>query len=524
VDHFGKPVPELQGSNVIETDYRLFRYSKFALPWLIIMLGCAITLFCLTLWQGGFVPLKAIKAGIPRDLEPWATDPRGDGGLTRPTRNLRFAETIIAICTVIIVFLVYYSNPRPKMQRLAYYLCAFFLLVVVALCIIAFCLDVGKTDNARSCQTNPATRIMSCQSRSAYAVAVTALDLVVGIFALVCAIMLVIWTKDESFPNSHTGHDHHRDTAFENTFPEEPTMRLTRPGVETVHKTLAFIGLLALLLSAILLLIITILIHDFRERVTGVQWDPINGQTVSGWPRQNTRLRLSTTIIAMTLCLMSFVPYPKRVYVYLLAFLFFCTGCLSYVIFGLDVNQISSAKALLCPKGVSCVFDQFNATAAFDFILATFIFLYLLYEFLAKHKQSTVTSQREVASTPFDEFVPDVEPIFMKEHLMVMEGPAMRPLLGIEVIEVEGPSGELNVTVMNVTPGGSAEEAQIRPGDIIAHWDEMPIHCKQDFAQAVAGARIGSTSMLQVIRHNRLGNAASTSVVYCKLNIRGVAA
>jgi hypothetical protein len=293
--------------------------------------------------------------------------------------------------------------------------------------------------------------------------------------------------------------------------------------VETVHKTLAFLGLLALLLSAILLLIITILIHDFRERVNGVQWDPFNAQAVSGWPRQNTRLRLSTTIIAITLCLLSFVPYPKRVYVYLLAFLFFCTGCLSYVIFGLDVNQISRAKDMACPVGVGCVFDQYNATAAFDFILATFIFIYLIYEFLAKHKQSTVTSQREVASTPFDEFVPDVDPI-MKEALPALEGPAMRPLLGIEVIEVEGPNGELNVTVMNVTPGGAAEEAQIRPGDIVAHWDEMPIHCKQDFAQAVAGAKIGSTSMLQVIRQNRLGTAASTSVVYCKLNIRGVAA
>ncbi len=44
VDHFGKPVPELNTNNIIETDYRLFRYSKFALPWLIFMLGCGIVL------------------------------------------------------------------------------------------------------------------------------------------------------------------------------------------------------------------------------------------------------------------------------------------------------------------------------------------------------------------------------------------------------------------------------------------------------------------------------------------------
>jgi membrane-associated protease RseP (regulator of RpoE activity) len=468
-----------------------------------------------------------MRAGIPRDLEPYAKDDRGDGGLFRPVRNLRFSLTIISICTVIIIALTYYANPRPKTQRLVYYLCAFFLLVALALSIISFCLDVGKTNNARKCRTDPVTFVLTCDSRAAYGVAVSALDLVIAALALVCAIMLIIWTKDETFPNSHYGYNGPRDMAFENTFPEDPAMRLTQPGVEVVHKTLIFIGLLALFLSAILLLIITILIHNFREKVLGNQWDPLNGQSQAGWSRRNTRLRLSVSIIAILLCLLSLVPYPKRVYVYLLGFLFLCVGAMSYVIFGLDVSELSRARALSCPQRVFCVYDDYNATAAFDFILATFIFIYLLYEFLAKHKQSTVTSQRVVAAVPFDEFVPDVE--FVKTDMMpvypvLMEGPAMRPLLGIEVIEVEGNNGELNVTVMNVTPGGAAEEAQIRPGDIVAHWDEMPIHCKQDFAQAVAGARIGSTAMLQVIRQNRVGLAASTSVVYAKLHIRGVPA
>jgi Ca2+/Na+ antiporter len=521
VDHFGKPIPELQGSHVIETDYRLFRYSKFALPWLLFLFGCSVVLFCLTLWQGGFGALKTIYDGIPRDLEPWKNDPRGDGGLSRSTRNLRFAEAIIAACSCILVIIIYYANPRPKIQRLAYYVCAFFLVAAVVLAIIAFCIDVSRTGDCRKCKTDPGTMTISCENKAAYAVVCTVCDATIAIIGVLTIIMLVLWTKDETFRNSHMG-ERNRDLAYDNTYPEEAGMQMAVPGVRTVHQALIFYAMIVLIIAGVMQLLFSIFIHEFRERVTGSAWDPINNQSQAGWSRPHSRFRLATTIIAILLCLLSFVPYPKRVYVYMLAWLFLACAVMHFVIFAMDIKDLGDAKNLNCPSKVSCTFDQYNTTAAFDIMNGLFIVIYVVYEFVIKHGQSTVTTQRLVAFAE-EEVQPENEPL--KDVQPAIEGPYMRPLLGIEVIEVQGPNGELHVTVMNVTPGGAAEEAQVRPGDVVQYWDEMPIHCKADFAQAVSGARIGSTVMLQVSRQTRVGPAATaTSAVYCKLVVRGVPA
>lgn len=517
VDHFGKPIPEIHNQNVIETDYRLFRYSKFALPWLLFMLACCVTLFCLTLWQGGFAALKGIKQGIPRDLEPYRESDFGDGGRARGVRNLRFAAATIAFVSTLLVLAVYYVNPRPKTQRLAYYLCAFLLLVAAALALIAFCLDVGKSDETERCKTEFRTRIRFCENRAAYGVAVVVLDAALAIFALVTCIMLALWTKDETFHNTQSLGEMSPYDNNEPRFPEEAGVMVAAPGTETVHKSLIFIGLTAVILSAILLLIFSIFIHEFRERVTGVEWDPINSQSQSGWPRENSRLRLAAASIGIILCLLSFVPLPLRIYVYFLAFLFLICAVLLFVAFGLDVKDLGDAKDLACPTGVSCVFHPYNATVFFDIFTGVCMVLYLLYEFLVKHKQSTVTTQRTPAGVA-EEFAPDYEPL-AKAAAAPAALPTERPLLGVEVVEVAGANGELNVTVMNVTPGSAADEALLQPGDIIAHWDEMPIHCKADFAQAVSGARIGSTVNLHVARPNRAGAMEFT---HCKLDVRGV--
>eukprot|EP00997_Jenningsia_sp_PLL12_P004324 NODE_1866_length_1046_cov_296.438315_g1517_i0.p1 GENE.NODE_1866_length_1046_cov_296.438315_g1517_i0~~NODE_1866_length_1046_cov_296.438315_g1517_i0.p1 ORF type:complete len:296 (+),score=83.75 NODE_1866_length_1046_cov_296.438315_g1517_i0:28-888(+) len=283
----------------------------------------------------------------------------------------------------------------------------------------------------------------------------------------------------------------------------------------------------ALLLTGILLLIFTILLHEHRERVTGREWDPINGQQQSGWPRENTRLRLAASSIACILCFLSFVPFPKRVFVYIIGFLFLCAIFMHFTVFGLDVRDLSDAKDLRCPDGVECLFAPYNTTVFFDFWNGAMIVIYLLYEFLFKHKNSTVTVHRDIPAAPLEEYMPPYDaqpeytPVVKPDGSRMMEAPALRPLLGVEVIEVEHPNTqELNVTVINVTPAGAAQEAGVRVGDIIARWDEIPITCKADFAQAVSNAAIGSQVVLQVIRQA----GVATSIEYCKLTVRGVPA
>jgi len=99
----------------------------------------------------------------------------------------------------------------------------------------------------------------------------------------------------------------------------------------------------------------------------------------------------------------------------------------------------------------------------------------------------------------------------------------LRPLLGVEVVEIEQPhTGELTVNVLSVTPGGASDEAGVRVGDIIARWNDMPIHSKADFAAAVRDSLIGSVVSLQVIRQNALGYG--NTVDFLRLVVRGVPA
>eukprot|EP01004_Peranema_trichophorum_P002804 NODE_1834_length_1786_cov_773.444378_g1554_i0.p1 GENE.NODE_1834_length_1786_cov_773.444378_g1554_i0~~NODE_1834_length_1786_cov_773.444378_g1554_i0.p1 ORF type:complete len:554 (+),score=63.73 NODE_1834_length_1786_cov_773.444378_g1554_i0:62-1663(+) len=528
-DQFGKPIPVMEhGAHVVETDYRLFRYSKFALPWVLFMLGCFWVLLMLTFWRGGFSNIKDIRNGIPRDLEPWSNTIDGEGGLRRPIRNLRISTAVHGIVGVAIVALVYYSNPRPKLQMVAYLIAAVILIACFIQGIIAFCLDVGKTKDAVKCTTDPGTRVKECESRVGYAVVATALDIITAIFALVSTVMLVIWSRDETFKRKHRAwNEQERGISEDPAFVEEIEMKPIIPGQDIVHKSLIGFGLAATLISAILLLIFTIFIHEFRERVVGRAWDPTNNQNIAAWPKENTRFRLSVSIIAICLCVLSFVPYPKRIYVYVLAWLFFCDMVMHFVIFAMDVNDLGSAKTLSCPTGVTCEFAIYNATCFFDIFNGILILIYLGYEFLAKHKQSTVTVHRDIPAAPLEEFMPPYDshpeyvPVVKPDGTRALEAPPLRPLLGVEVIEVEHPSTQdLSVTVINVTPGGAAQEAGIKVGDIIARWDEIPITCKADFAQAVSNAAIGSQVILQVIR--QIGS--TTGVEFCQLTVRGVPA
>eukprot|EP01003_Olkasia_polycarbonata_P005658 NODE_54_length_1877_cov_273.130744_g34_i0.p1 GENE.NODE_54_length_1877_cov_273.130744_g34_i0~~NODE_54_length_1877_cov_273.130744_g34_i0.p1 ORF type:complete len:547 (-),score=128.34 NODE_54_length_1877_cov_273.130744_g34_i0:165-1805(-) len=525
----------LDDRDVIETDYRLFRYSKFALPWLLFMLCCFVVLLCLTFWQGGF-SIKRITEGVPRDLEPYAEED-DEAGLPKSNRNLRFTTVAIGVFAVLWIALVYYANPRPKTLKLLMLIGAVLLFVTFVLAIIAFCIDVGKVGRAVRCYTqSPSNRKRACESRETYATVVAALDMVVAILALVCLIMVVLFSKAGTFrPGRPAWMDQARDAMNDPTLAESYEVNPVTPGKPTVHKTLAFLGLFCLLLALILLLIFSLFLHENRERVTGKEWDPISGQTKSGWPRENTRLRLAASTIAALLCLLSFVPYPNRVYAYLLAFGFFCACIMFFVAFALDVQDLDKSTDLACPSTVQqCLFHPYNATAFFDFFCGFILVIYLAYEFAAKHKRSTVPSTRR--DYDFEEgapFVPVDYPTAAKPYDKMSAGPMMhsgaRPWLGVEVVEVEHPTTrELNVTVLSVTPGGAAEEAGIRVGDIVSRWDEMPITCKADFAQAVSTSQIGSTVVLQVIRQSHAGagqsSTTTTSVEYCTLTIRGVQA
>eukprot|EP00178_Gracilaria_changii_P003490 TRINITY_DN15178_c0_g1_i1.p1 TRINITY_DN15178_c0_g1~~TRINITY_DN15178_c0_g1_i1.p1 ORF type:complete len:554 (+),score=72.09 TRINITY_DN15178_c0_g1_i1:22-1662(+) len=536
------PIVVVEGSvsssereRIPEIDYSLFRYSRLAVPLLLFMLLWFVALLCLTIWQGNFT-IDRIRPGVPRDLEPYAKEGDGDGGLSRGVRDLRLAAAIIAIIPIIVIAIVYYLSLRPKLTRIIALVCAVILVVAAILAIIAFALDVNHSDDVEQCVTdNPINRRRTCEAREAYGVALITLDILLFAFCLVTAVMLALWGKFFHRARSDI-REMERDRALDNAKAvEEAGMKPFVPGRDRVYKTLIGLGLLAVLLTAILLLIFTILVHEFRERVEGTIWDPISHQRRSGWPRENTRLRVAITTIGILLVLLSLIPWPNRVFAYILGFLFLAVAICFFVAFAIDVNDLIDAQDLDCPTpltGVHCIFHPYNTICVFDFICGILILIYLVYEFLIHKKKSRVRAR---LYTPYDDIrMEDVRPgaLLAAEPPVgkdlaaapVLAGGAMQPVLGIEVIEVEDPlSNDVRLSVMAVTPAGAADEAGIRVGDIITRWDEMPIRTKADFARAVGNASLGSTALIQVLRQAAAGPAAApvTAVEYCKLILRG---
>jgi len=365
---------------------------------------------------------------------------------------------------------------------------------------------------------------MHCEGKAAYGYAATALDATTFVLSLVCALMLVKWSK--YLRRGHRGwYRDDVDRSLDNPeFVDEAGLAVIVPGQAHVYKVLVFIGLFVLLISAILLIIFTIFIHDFRER-----WF----RNESGWPRENSRLRLAATIIGTVLVILSLVPYPHRVYHYLIAFAFFCTAVMFFVAFGIDVRELSKARDLPCHEennsGLYCIYHPYNTVCVFDFLCGLLIVIYLLVEFLA-HKKKSMVAAREYAYTDdvgIDDFgiAPRI-PGEAAKSLTPIPLPLapLRPVIGVEVLEVQGMDGQIRLSVSGVTPGSAADEAGLRIGDIITRWDDFPIHTKADFARAVQDAHIGSTALIQVERQapTGLGGYMTGIQDFLRLTIRGV--
>jgi hypothetical protein len=508
-----------------DVDYRWLRYSRFALPWLILMLAFFITLLLLTFWYGGFT-IKRIRDGVPRDLEPHAKAELGDGGQLRPVRNLRLATGIVAFSAGLLVVLFYYLAVGPKPMRAISMICAVLFIIAAIMAVIVFALDVGRSENIRKCVTEPTvngfpSNVMTCESRAAYGYACTALDAILFGLCVGLALMLLKWSK--YFRRARSGWLR-EDVDFaidDDDLAARDGLAVLVPGQAHVYKILIGIVLFFVLITAALLIIFSILIHEFRERYT---------PELAGWPRENTRLRLASCIIGILLVLFSLVPYPHRVYHYLIAFAFLINCVMFFVIFALDVNDLHHARDLQCDdsQGLHCIYHPYNTIVVFDILCGILIVIYLIVEFLI-HKKKGMVAAREYAyndDVGIDEFglAPRVpgEPIKSLSPVPLPLSP-MRPVIGVEVLEVQDIDGLIKLNVSGVTPGSAADEAGLRIGDIITRWDHFPIHTKADFARAVQDAHIGSAANILVERRPPTGYGFTTSAYdNLQLIVRGV--
>jgi hypothetical protein len=461
------------------------------------MLGCFLTVLGLTFAQGGFDGFNTVNDGIPRDLVP-VTETDGDGSVPEVNRACRLAAGCLAIVAVVTIALVFHANPKPRRQRIVYLICAVLIIGAFAMAITALILDVQYIDEAKQCTTEPVTLQRYCVDADGYIVALVILDAAVIAFSLAAIAMLIPWSLDFSFRRKYRHWvDIGRDMAEE----EAEQMAPKKPGLEHVHVVLIFMALGLLLIAAIALIVVTGLLHDLRERVTGEYWDSTDPpQDYSGWPVTNTQARLFTSAAACINTVLTLIPWPRREWAYATAFCFAILSGLFFYCFALDVAQLESAKERACPASVSCEFGRYSATAVFDFICGLVPLVYLVWQFVIKHNKSRVVQPKKFKPEDVPMHIPGLyEGV---EHDMAkQEPPPIRPTLGVEVVEMEHPdTRELCLTVINVTKGGCYEEAGGRIGDILLYWGNVPIRCKADFAQVMSRAAINSKVNVKVLR------------------------
>jgi S1-C subfamily serine protease len=97
--------------------------------------------------------------------------------------------------------------------------------------------------------------------------------------------------------------------------------------------------------------------------------------------------------------------------------------------------------------------------------------------------------------------------------LLIKEGRVRRAFLGItaelrpvpgRIAREQGLTRGVGISVLQVTPGGPADRAGIRPGDLLVSVDGLPLEGIDDLHRFLSRAAIGATVTVGVVREGRL--------------------
>lgn len=360
----------------IEADYEWFRYSKFALPFLIFNLLLATVLFSLTVWYGG-MSFQDMRAGTPWQIErPNKVDDH-EAGIPKYNRNLRLACFCLGFFGLAGIVLTMYLKPAPGIRKALYFLFAFVgLFLCGILSAIAGGLDAGNVNDAVWCRGrergNVVTTPPSCYSMTKMAVAVTIVDMALAVMAIITALALVLAAVKSFAAPPETD---------EFGMGPEP-----KRGVSKTTRQCLLLLLFAVFALITLQFVFTIILHEGRDIkfADETYFTRTNDNLRAGWPLKNTRLRLATCAIVILMTLLNLIPFRSRVFAYVCGFVYFVASALALMAFALDVKAIDMARSSTCPFGWSCFFGSFIATAVFDILLAIFLILYVIFEFVAR--------------------------------------------------------------------------------------------------------------------------------------------
>jgi len=422
----------LEQREAIEEDYNWWRYSKFAGPWLIVMLLLFVTLFVMTGFeQVGHV--QKLRDGVARYFQlpdaRWrypgniegSRDPT-EGNLKKNTRNLRIAEIWMTVPSIAVAFLTVYMKPRPLTRKIIHFCCAFVLLTGSCLAWSAFGIGEYETKMAVRCPEMAFVTNELCDNRTGTAMGALALDFLIAITSLTGVVAMCVYTFTGDFKLNRVGwRQQERDAETEGARLKTGDFKASNVHI-TRLALVAFVLLVCALLSiaqAVMIVVLhqdhnTVMLRSARGKSNRF-FDPYSDQPweETGWSARNTRLRYSLSGMGILTVILNVLPWRSRIFAYLFAFIYCGIFAMAIVQFVIDVAEVRRAKFVYkCPtrwmmglpsdlpiwgsiqgRSVNCISGPFVACCIIDFFTLGAIAIYIINEYIVRYK--SIHSQRK---------------------------------------------------------------------------------------------------------------------------------
>jgi hypothetical protein len=390
---------EYAGPELVElstpVDWDSWRYSRFALPWLVWCFLWLIALFCLTFWQQAG-NIKNLRDGVPRMISLQSThDDNHEAGLPIGLRSIRIAGAWFCFLGIALTLVVFFARPAQKTRTALNFFYAVLLIIGCVLAWISFGIGLGSYRDLQRCVPNRRYTFQRCLNHEAYATVEVCLDACVGITSIIAALLLAYNTKANHWKLAARDWEEAQQDSLE-TVKERTPGEMVQRNVGYVRKWLTGIALLVCLAFVAAWMVFLVLLHEDREK----QWlmgprgrgdwtqrqDSIFDFEHAGWPVKDTRLRYSVVAVGIVTILFNFLPFRSKTIAYVFGGLYFLTAVMAIIAFAIDFHEADRARQLPCintPDNLQqiCTQDPFIATIALDFIVCVFLLIYLIVEY-----------------------------------------------------------------------------------------------------------------------------------------------
>eukprot|EP00997_Jenningsia_sp_PLL12_P002817 NODE_14_length_4096_cov_369.740549_g12_i0.p1 GENE.NODE_14_length_4096_cov_369.740549_g12_i0~~NODE_14_length_4096_cov_369.740549_g12_i0.p1 ORF type:complete len:592 (+),score=142.80 NODE_14_length_4096_cov_369.740549_g12_i0:55-1830(+) len=397
---FEKEPEPLEMSTPVDEDS--WRYSRFALPWLLTCFLLLLALLCLTFWQQSG-DIKNQYNGVPRIMQLKSiADDDYEAGLPKTLRGLRLAAAIIGFIAIFGAFAVLFARPKRGIRTGLNFLFAVLLLLCAIIAWIAFGVGVNNIDQQRMCPLFRRFTMASCISHDGWAVAAVALDAALGIGALISFLLLAYNTKAGHWKLEPRDWEEAVLDTQERPKERAPGEKAQR-NVGLVRKWLTGIALIGTLVVIAALVVFVIVLHEDREteRLLGARGLTHRSEQIgsqhpweqAGWPTVNTRIRYSAVAMGLIAILFNFLPFRSKTIAIIFGIIYFASAVVCLIAFGWDIHELrehkdnTSCKDTIDGKAMDCSYDPFNATIALDFLCAIWLIIYIVVEYFVMRRR-----------------------------------------------------------------------------------------------------------------------------------------